>query len=178
MTSTVPTATDHSSAFLFATQTPIRNTPTYEDCIRVYSEVKANAAAVPSTLGGTFHGHLGLVLSTEEYAVMVPNTPYIRAPDPGELGDIVGTVEARANLKNAWQTQRRAFLDDGSDNASQGTNTAGKSITYCFTHGITQNLQHNSKTCARKCDGHKDNATLNNKMGGSTNTMQARKPRN
>ena len=111
MTLTVPTATDHSSAFPFATQTPIRNTPTYEDCIRVYSEVKANAAAVPSTLGGTFHGHLGLVLSTEEYAVMVPNTPYIRAPDPGELGNIIGTVEARSNLKNAWQTQKIAFLD-------------------------------------------------------------------
>eukprot|EP00979_Chaetoceros_neogracilis_P017302 scaffold10203_cov272-Chaetoceros_neogracile.AAC.1 len=111
MALTVPTATDHSSGFPFATPTPIRHTPTYEDCIRVYSEVKANAAGVPSTLGGALHGHLGLVLSDEEYAVLVPNTPYVRAPDPGDLGIIIGTTEARANLTNTWQTQKKAFLD-------------------------------------------------------------------
>jgi hypothetical protein len=41
----------------------------------------------------------------------VPNTPYVRAPDPGDLGDIIGTIEARANLTNAWQIQKKAFLD-------------------------------------------------------------------
>ena len=36
---------------------------------------------------------------------------------------------------------------------------------YCWTHGA---CAHKSKVCTRKRSGHKDNATLANKMGGST----------
>jgi hypothetical protein len=35
----------------------------------------------------------------------------VRAPGPGDLGDIIGTIEAQANLTNAWQIQKKAFLD-------------------------------------------------------------------
>jgi len=43
----------------------------------------------------------------------------------------------------------------------------GIPVTYCWLHGITQNLYHNSCNCKRKKDGHKDEATYNNRMGGS-----------
>ena len=38
---------------------------------------------------------------------------------------------------------------------------------YCWTHGRTRNPNHNSSSCRNKSDGHKDEATLNNRMGGS-----------
>ena len=39
---------------------------------------------------------------------------------------------------------------------------------YCHSHGITRNPNHTSKLCNNKKPGHKDSATLSNKMGGST----------
>ena len=57
---------------------------------------------------------------------------------------------------------------------AQGYDTAGAPITYCWSHGITKNLKHNSKECKRKKEGHKDEATLNNKMGGCTERCKAR----
>jgi hypothetical protein len=51
---------------------------------------------------------------------------------------------------------------------AQGKDNKDKDITYCHSHGITSNLWHNSTTCSRKKEGHKDAATLNNKLGGNT----------
>lgn len=59
--------------------------------------------------------------------------------------------------------------------ASQGQDNSGKDVTYCWSHGITRNLAHNSKRCSRKKEGHQESATLDNKMGGSTDRC---KPRN
>jgi len=50
----------------------------------------------------------------------------------------------------------------------QGTNADGNKTTYCWTHGTTTNLRHNSKSCSHPKEGHKEAATLQNKMGGST----------
>ena len=41
------------------------------------------------------------------------------------------------------------------------------SQAYCWTHGRTYNDLHISSTCKNRKDGHKDNATLHNRMGGS-----------
>ena len=57
----------------------------------------------------------------------------------------------------------------------QGYNASGEAVTYCWTHGITKNLRHNSTTCQRKAEGHKDDATLNNKMGGNEATCEKKK---
>jgi len=51
---------------------------------------------------------------------------------------------------------------------SQGTDSEGNKTTYCWSHGITTNLHHNSKGCKRPKEGHKEEATLQNKLGGST----------
>ena len=60
--------------------------PSTATLITLWNEVKANAQAVHSTLGGGEHGHLGLVCSPEIYATLVPdNTPYIKPQNPGRL---------------------------------------------------------------------------------------------
>ena len=38
---------------------------------------------------------------------------------------------------------------------------------YCWTHGRTFNSNHTSKNCTQRKDGHKENATLHQKMGGN-----------
>ena len=50
----------------------------------------------------------------------------------------------------------------------------GENVTYCWSHGITKNRRHNSKTCRRKKEGHQDDATLNNRMGGSNERCRTR----
>jgi len=50
----------------------------------------------------------------------------------------------------------------------------GENVTYCWSHGITKNRYHNSKTCKRKKEGHQDESTLNNRMGGSNERCKAR----
>ena len=39
---------------------------------------------------------------------------------------------------------------------------------YCWTHGRVSNPKHTSATCRYKKEGHKDEATMDNKMGGET----------
>ena len=47
----------------------------------------------------------------------------------------------------------------------------GKPVSYCWTHGVTSNLRHTSASCRRKASGHKDEATYNNRMGGSQSSL-------
>ena len=42
------------------------------------------------------------------------------------------------------------------------------STWYCWSHGRTFSEAHQSKTCRNRREGHQENATLHNKMGGST----------
>jgi len=49
-----------------------------------------------------------------------------------------------------------------------------KNVTYFWSHGITKNPKHNSATCKHKKDGHQDESTLNNRMGGSNKRCKAR----
>jgi hypothetical protein len=43
---------------------------------------------------------------------------------------------------------------------------------YCWTHGIGKNPGHNSDSCQRKATGHKKEATLHNRMGGSNERIK------
>ena len=75
-----------NNIFEYPDLTRIIGEPTTAALITLRNEVKANAQAVHSTLGGGAHGHLGLVCSPETYATLVPgNTPYIRPVNPGRL---------------------------------------------------------------------------------------------
>ena len=51
----------------------------------------------------------------------------------------------------------------------------GNKVTYCWSHGITRNLDHNSCTCSNKKEGHQEDATYYNRKGGSEDTMRPRR---
>ena len=74
-------------------------------------------------------------------------------------------------------------LEENALSEHQGTNTPrnpptmsqaiidGVPVSYCWTHGITRNLQHTSSTCKRKGDGHQDDATYYHRKGSNQNTL-------
>jgi hypothetical protein len=43
--------------------------------------------------------------------------------------------------------------------------------SYCSTHGSSDNTTHTSSTCCNKANGHRDEATFCNKLGGSTHNQ-------
>ena len=51
----------------------------------MYKQVKANVTSVPSTLGGSQHGHLGLTTNATTYA-RIASTLYVRPTAPAPLG--------------------------------------------------------------------------------------------
>ena len=42
-----------------------------------------------------------------------------------------------------------------------------KPKSYCWSHGVTRNMDHNSGTCDNQHTSHQSDATLDNLMGGS-----------
>lgn len=45
---------------------------------------------------------------------------------------------------------------------------------YCWSHGLGLNSNHTSRTCIRKADGHRDEATLGNMLGGNFTIQRKR----
>ena len=70
--------------FEYPVLTKISGQPNYELLKTIKNELKANAASVPSNLGGGSNGHLGLVLTPAEY-LTVSATAYNRPIHPGTL---------------------------------------------------------------------------------------------
>ena len=73
-----------STYFEYPILDKIHGEPTFESLKRMKKQPKANAQAVPSTLGGGNHGLLGLVLTPVEYA-RVSNEAFTIPNRPGPL---------------------------------------------------------------------------------------------
>ena len=92
MTSSVPSVEDFTNAF--PTQvTTIVGEPTYATLKTLKDQLKANAASVPTTLGGGNHGFLGLILSPATYAT-ISLTVFNEPTYPGQHPNIPGGTSA------------------------------------------------------------------------------------
>ena len=96
-----------NTVFEFPVLTKVYERPDYESLTKIKNELRANAASVPCDLGGGAHGHLGLVLTAADYA-LVTAVPYIRPNHPGPL-----TLPAGAGVTNL---QREIARDDHKEN--------------------------------------------------------------
>ncbi len=76
-------------------------------------------------------------------------------------------------MKEEMQSKHKKKRKDSPP--AQGKDENGDDITYCWSHGITRNLWHNSANCNRCKEGHKKEATLQNKMGGSEERCKPRR---
>eukprot|EP00957_Ditylum_brightwellii_P137398 10475610-Ditylum_brightwellii.AAC.1 len=45
-------------------------------------------------------------------------------------------------------------------------------IFYCWSHGVTNGEHHTSSNCSNKKQGHRDNATILNRMGSSIRRLE------
>ena len=91
--------------------TQIQGEPTFSDLKLLTREIKANAMAVHSTLGGGAHGHLGLVVAPAQYANISP-TPFVRPVFPASLVIPAGTTAvASNNMEREYKEQLRSFRE-------------------------------------------------------------------
>ena len=83
--------------FAFPNLDPINGEPDADILIKLKNQLKANASSVPSNLGGGNHGHLGLVVTPQTYA-MVSNVPFDQPVHPGTLVIPAGTTGPMATV--------------------------------------------------------------------------------
>jgi hypothetical protein len=95
-------------------------------------------------------------------------------PAPANANTALTTDALKEIFESMMQVHNKKATRPKVKPKSQGKDESDKEITYCHSHGITSNLWHNSATCSRKKEGHKEEATLNNKMGGNTERCKAR----
>ena len=105
MTSTVPSVEDFTNAFPNHL-TPIVGEPTYQTLKELKDQLKANAASIPTTLGGGNHGYLGLILSPAAYATISP-TAFVEPAYPGQHP----AIPAGTNAANTSTIIRRHTED-------------------------------------------------------------------
>ena len=92
MTTSVPSVEDITNAFPTAI-TKITCEPNYESLKTLKDELKANAASIPTTLGGGTHGYLGLILSPAAYATIAA-TQFIEPIYPGQHPNVPAGTSA------------------------------------------------------------------------------------
>ena len=61
----------------------IHGQPTLHQIVKIYKQLKENAASVPTTLAGGQHGYLSLVLSDQQWMAIPNAVPFIRPVNPG-----------------------------------------------------------------------------------------------
>jgi len=97
--------------FEFPTLTPIRGEQTADSLIILRNQLKANARSVPSNLRGGTLGHLGLVLSPTNYA-LISNVPFVRPTHPGPLTIPHGASRNMAtNMRDHHMEQLSVFIE-------------------------------------------------------------------
>ena len=97
-----PSAVDYlKTYFEYPELTKVHEHLTYDSLKTIKNQIKTNAARVNSDLGGGAHGHLGLVLTPEEYA-LISAVPYVRPVHPGPL-----VLPAGANVTNLQREMTR-----------------------------------------------------------------------
>ena len=95
----------------------------------------------------------------------------------------VQIFEARPTNEQTWTNllkdmKQAEFLQKTFPKTSSTAGFAGATeqkmspvYSYCFTHGLTRNPNHTSKTCKNPCDAHRTDATLESMMGGATHIV-------
>ena len=81
--------------FQYERLTRILGKPDFLSLTTIEKQIKANAMAVCSNLGGGNHGHLGLVITPQKYALL-SNTLFIRPVHSGDFAIATNTTQVQA----------------------------------------------------------------------------------
>ena len=138
---------DISGKFTIKTIPAVIGLPTYKAINEVLEALYANAAAIPTTLGGGRNGHIALIMdaavsanvSTMAYIIPMDPGPYAQ-PGPGN------SAAARADANVIHKEGRRIYdLDENLDAtlkqeiiaAVEETNLSAKNKRYMGFHGVS-----------------------------------------
>ena len=154
-----PTDIDYkNNLFEHPELTRIIGEPTTASLITLQAEVRDNAQAVQSDLGGGQHGHLGLVCTQAAYTALVPQaSAYTRPVNPGRLAVTPNLTQYQlAQARDVHQEAIRVFREvNGVERAiiqqivvaiepkylralrTPGTNKLNQSIPDILTHLFT-----------------------------------------
>lgn len=109
----------------------IEGRPSPLDIQHILDSVYGNSTTIISSLGGGQHGHLGLVLSPEDY-VQHSNTPFLRPANPGAQAvwapDATGPQIAGAERQ--YNTTLRIFM------TTENVNIALKNFIFACIHPL------------------------------------------
>jgi hypothetical protein len=90
--------------------TPLRGQPTYDSLKTLSKQLKANAASVPSALGGGIYGHLGLVMSPQRYATLANAVPWVTPlPVPPFVAPLGATAAQLEAARDVWRESQYRF---------------------------------------------------------------------
>ena len=97
--------------FEYTVLTKVHGILDYASLKLIKDELKANAASIISDLGGGTNGHLGLVLTPAEYALISP-TPYVRYLQPQPLNIVGTTTQHNAiRMRDDYKEDLRLFRE-------------------------------------------------------------------
>ena len=88
--------------------TKILGEPNFDKLMVLFQELKANTAAVPSTLAGGANGYLGVLVSAAQYQTVAPGTPFVPPVAPGTLVILPGDTQYQIMIaKTQYETALR-----------------------------------------------------------------------
>ena len=100
-----------NNSFRYPILNKIHGYPTFVTLTKLKKQLNTNAMGVSCDLGGGRHGHLGLVLSPEEYA-LVSDTPYEFPEHPGTFNLARNTAhEVAITQREAHYERLRVFRE-------------------------------------------------------------------
>ena len=87
--------------------------PTFATLSATRKLLCANAASIPSLLGGGGHGHLGMILSAARYAILAPGTPYDTPAFPGAVPTHGANASAalRSDTNSTFKSNQRIYSE-------------------------------------------------------------------
>ena len=114
----------------------------------------------------------------------VSHPPSLVTASTSDISELASAFSSAADAQTAQITALMAAMMDQRlptnynkarrDNARKEGNRRekrnGKTKSYCWTHGVTTNMEHNSGTCDNQHTGNQSDATIDNRMGGSDHT--------
>jgi hypothetical protein len=101
----------HETYFEYPELTKIHGEPNSESLYKVCNELMANVQSVDSNLSDGARGHLALVLTAAQYA-LITDEPFVRPDHPGPLVVAPATTAPMiAALKDAYNERLRLFRE-------------------------------------------------------------------
>ena len=98
------------SVFEYPVLSKVLGKPTYSNLKTLKDELKANAGKIQCELGGGKNGHLGILLSDAEQALVDPIL-YVRPVHPGAVVPVGATAIQNTNLRSQYNEELRMFRE-------------------------------------------------------------------